>query len=235
MKGSKNRQSVQKAVGADEMNLIGEIKALASEIQSMNMGDEMMTRDDGMPYDDDMTMKRDYNDMAMKEEDDMDDDDIMKSKVKKEAEETASDDADDRIEGAQPEESDEAMSKIGKQLKNLERKFDRMNYAIKSLANSLGKTHRMAKSNASNIEEMLDGIGITKDIVKSAYQEKQAVQKSQPITHQNNDILKAVGALLQESGYIDGQGTPINKSAQGQVPTGKEGLGVVLSDLTRGM
>lgn len=231
---SKSRQ-VNKALSEDEMNLLGQIKAIVSQMESSAMGggdDMMMLESKEMVDDDNMMNKRYDEDMMKGEYEDNEDKEMQKSTVAKEAEETASDDAEDRIEGAQPEESDEAMRMIGKQLNENSRTIAQLLGIVKSLAAQVKENQAVTKSQTDAIEQMIEGIGVTQDIMKQAEAQAVAVTKSgqQPIQYQNNDVVKSLAELLKP--HINGDGKQVAKSEE--VPTGKEGIGQVMTSLVGG-
>ena len=228
-RGNAGRRKVQKADNPDElMALMGQIKALADQVQQMaGMEDPMMVTE-GMYEDDDMRKQEDEEE-RMEKEDMMPDEE--KRAMMKEAEATASDDAEERIEDGQPDESDEALMDIEKQLRTLTRGFNQMAGVMKSLMTQINESKAIAKSAAQGMEGLLEAIGMTADVMKAAEGSTVEVQKGtggtqDAITYQNTDIIDRLESVVKEA-----KGQTVEKAA---LPSRRDGLGQVMLSLTGG-
>lgn len=230
-RGNAGRRKVQKADNPDElMALMGQIKALADQVQQMAGMEEPMMVTEGMYSDDDMRKQED-NDERMMEPDDMMPDEEKRAMMK-EAEATASDDAEERVEDGQPDESDEALMDIEKQLRTLTRGFNQMAGVMKSLMTQINESKAIAKSAAQGMEGLLEAIGMTADVMKAAEGSTVEVQKGtggtqDAITYQNTDIIDRLESVVKEA-----KGQTVEKAAA--LPSGREGLGQVMLGLTGG-
>ena len=234
-KKKKKQQVVKAGLSEEQMNLIAQaVSALqtmmdmgAMEDNSTNM---MEMKGDTMAYEEDDDMMK-----TRKQEDETDDKEMEKSKVAKESEETASDDADDRVEGSQPDESDMAMTKIGKELVQLRQALTTIVNVVKDLGQEIKSQGSVAKSNSQAIEGILEGLNITESVMKAAETETAEVidtgittVEKKAVTIKNNDVLGALENVIKVA-----KGESVNDDTA-ELPVGRAGLATVMKSLAGG-
>ena len=224
-KGDMGTMGVKEGIQAAIESLMAVVNAMGVEEEPVKQqeNETMMVDKEGVGHEDEM-YKEEMEDDEKKE--------MYKARVAKEAEETASDDAEDRIEGAQPEESDEAMTMVEKELRAMRNALVTITNVVKSVAEEVKAAKVVTKSHSLAIDGILEGIGLDAGVMKAAEEDSvsvkvgKSIEPKPAVTYQNNDVLNMLDQLVQKA-----KGQPVEQ--EGPL-YGKEGLGSVMKSLVEG-
>lgn len=188
---------VQKMLTDEEKAIIGNVKSLLGQLEQLETAEEIddtivEETADMPPNDNDVYREDDEEEIEEKEEDET---------VEKDT--TASDDAEDRVDDGQPEESEEAMQMLAKALLGQLKKSRKPKRKVqKSASNSdiielkklIAGVAKMQLENTTAIEGILEGYGLA-DKIKKSYEDKTA--KTKPVGYNDADS-RALKALLAQ-------------------------------------
>lgn len=220
---------IEKALGPEGKAILGDIRALLDKIDQLEAAEGQPGAESAPEAED----KPNLLEMAMKAADAMGigadgEPDKPKDEEDKAAKATASDSADQRL-GDNPE-ADAAIKLIGKALLGMMKPEARVAKSMRSEVDQgvvavLGKLSAQLDTNTRAIEGILQGIGATEIIEKSATHEPK-----QPYQQSPNAAAQLLDIILKAAGVQPGARVEKGNGFDDYVPE-EEGLGTVLKAL----